>query len=311
MYLSIIVPLYNESAIIPELYKRLSEVARSIHEQYEIIFINDGSRDDTYTQIKALAANDPNIKFIHFSRNFGHQIAVSAGIDRCTGQAVVIIDGDLQDPPEVIPELHTKYLQGFKVVYAKRRSRQGESWFKKLTAKAFYRILARLTSVNIPLDTGDFRLMDRELVKYLRQMPEKNKFLRGQIAWLGFNQTFVEFDRQERKAGQTGYPFSKMLRFALDGITAFSDKPLKIATVLGFWVFFIAIGLMVYAFISHFAMGKTMPGWTSLMVSVAFLGAIQLFSLGVIGEYISRINTNVRNRPLYVIEDANIPPDPA
>ena len=311
MYLSIIVPLYNESAIIPELYKRLSEVARSIHEQYEIIFINDGSRDDTYTQIKALAANDPNIKFIHFSRNFGHQIAVSAGIDRCTGQAVVIIDGHLQDPPEVIPELHTKYLQGFKVVYAKRRSRQGESWFKKLTAKAFYRILARLTSVNIPLDTGDFRLMDRELVKYLRQMPEKNKFLRGQIAWLGFNQTFVEFDRQERKAGQTGYPFSKMLRFALDGITAFSDKPLKIATVLGFWVFFIAIGLMVYAFISHFAMGKTMPGWTSLMVSVAFLGAIQLFSLGVIGEYISRINTNVRNRPLYVIEDANIPPDAA
>lgn len=309
--LSIIAPIYNEAPILEELYERLAAAARMVAPagNFEILFINDGSRDGSFAGIVALAKRHPELRFISFSRNFGHQVAVSAGLDHCRGEAVVIIDGDLQDPPELIPELYQKYQEGYKVVYARRRSREGETWFKKLTAKAFYRLLARLTNVAIPLDVGDFRIIDHEIVKYLRQMPERDKFLRGQIAWLGFRQTFLEFDRAERKSGQTGYSLGKMLRFAMDGITGFSDQPLKVATMMGFVVSFFALFIVAYALYSYFVLAKTITGWTSLIISVAFLGGVQLLSLGLIGEYISRINNNVRKRPLYVIDETNMDSD--
>lgn len=309
--LSIIAPIYNEAPILEELYERLAAAARKVAPagDFEILFINDGSRDGSFAGIVALAKRHPELRFISFSRNFGHQVAVSAGLDHCRGEAVVIIDGDLQDPPELIPELYQKYQEGYKVVYARRRSREGETWFKKLTAKAFYRLLARMTNVAIPLDVGDFRIIDHEIVKYLRQMPERDKFLRGQIAWLGFRQTFLEFDRAERKSGQTGYSLSKMLRFAMDGITGFSDQPLKVATMMGFVVSFFALFIVAYALYSYFVLAKTITGWTSLIISVAFLGGVQLLSLGLIGEYISRINNNVRKRPLYVIDETNLDND--
>jgi len=304
--LSVIVPLFNEQEIIPELYHRLQTAVSSITPDYELIFINDGSKDVTLLRLFELSEHDKNIKYINFSRNFGHQIAVTAGLDSCKGKAVVIIDGDLQDPPELIPELYRKYKEGFEVVYAKRTKRKGETYFKLLTAKLFYRLLKRLTSVDIPMDVGDFRLIDRKIVDYLKLMPEQNKFLRGQIAWLGFRQTFVEFERDSRKAGKTGYPLGKMIKFALDGITGFSNSPLKLVTNLGMLISFVAFAIILYALYAHYFLHQTITGWTSLIISSMFIGGIQLLSIGIIGEYISRINTNVRNRPLYIIEKSNI-----
>jgi len=304
--ISVIAPIYNEEKNVFELYRRVREVLLQISSNYEMIFVNDGSRDNSQSLIKQLAEKDKNVRFIDFSRNFGHQIAVSAGVDYARGEEVVIIDSDLQDPPELILEMHKKHGEGFEVVYAKRKTRKGESFFKKITAKTFYRVLSRLTSVDIPLDTGDFRLMDRKVVEELKKMPEPNKFLRGQIAWIGFNQTYVEFERDARIHGETGYPFKKMLRFATDGITAFSDAPLKFATTLGFIVFFISLCVIFYALWSYFFSGTLMTGWTSLIISVTFLGGIQLLSLGIIGEYISRIIHNVRKRQLYIIKETNV-----
>lgn len=306
MDISVIIPAYNEEANINMLHDRLSKVLQQITSNYEMIFINDGSRDRTMVLIKELARQFPQVKYIDFSRNFGHQIAVTAGLDKASGEAIVIIDADLQDPPELIVEMHKKLKEGFEVVYAKRRKRKGESLFKLWTAKVFYRILGKITSISIPVDTGDFRIIDRKIVHILRQMPEKNKFLRGQISWIGYNQTFVEYDRDERLAGETSYPFSKMLRFALDGITAFSDLPLKIVTYFGFFVSGVAFLVMIYALYSRFLTSDYEPGWTSLIISVLFIGGIQMIAIGIIGEYLSRMNHNIRNRPLYIIKDSNL-----
>ncbi len=304
--LSVIIPIYNEEKGIPELFNRLKKSVLSITENFELIFINDGSKDYSIVELMKIAQEDDRVKFINFSRNFGHQIAVTAGLDFSKGKAVVIIDGDLQDPPELISELYKKHKEGFEVVYARRNSRKGESIFKKITAKAFYRILQSMTSINIPVDTGDFRLIDRIIVENLKLMKEHNKFLRGQIAWLGFNQTAVYFDRDERKYGTTGYPFSKMLKFALDGITGFSDKPLQLVTKMGFYISLLSLFIIFYALYSYFILNRTITGWTSQIISVMFIGGVQLLSIGIIGEYISRMNRNILDRPLYIIKDTNI-----
>ena len=304
--ISIVVPVYNEEKSIRLIYERLLASISKISSNFEIIYVNDGSRYNSFLELVNLSKEDERVKYINFSRNFGHQIAVTAGLDKSKGDAVVIIDGDLQDPPEVIPEMYAKQKEGFEVVYGQRLKRKGESFFKKITAKYFYRILKKITSVNIPVDTGDFRLIDRKIVNDLKKMPEQNKFLRGQIAWLGYRQTSVFFERDERKFGETGYPFSKMLKFALDGITGFSDFPLQFVTKTGIFISFISFMIILYAIFSHFVLEKTITGWTSLIISSMFIGGIQLISIGIIGEYISRINKNVQNRPLYIIDETNI-----
>ena len=303
--ISVIIPIFNEQDSIPELYKRLYDSVSKISDNYEFIFINDGSRDNSLYKLMELSKTDSKAFFINFSRNFGHQIAVTAGLDYCSGDTVVIIDADLQDPPELIPELYKKYKEGYEVVYAKRAKRIGESWFKLMTAKIFYRILERVTTFKIPVDTGDFRLVDKKIVDYLKLMPEQNKFLRGQIAWLGFNQTYVEYTRDGRKYGKTGYPFSKMMRFALDGITSFSDKPLRLVTQAGIAISFLSFLAIIYALYGHYVLKTTISGWTSLTISTMFFGGIQLISIGVIGLYVSRINKNIINRPLYIVKDSN------
>jgi len=304
--ISVLIPVFNEQEIITELHNRLQASVSSITPNYELIFVNDGSKDFTLLKLIELAEHDSRVKYISFSRNFGHQIALSAGLDHCKGKAVVLIDGDLQDPPELIPALYKKYIEGYEVVYARRTKRRGETLFKRTTAKLFYRIMKRMTLFDIPLDVGDFRLIDRKIVEYLKQMPEQNKFLRGQIAWLGFRQTFVDFERDSRKVGQTGYPLVKMIRLALDGITAFSDSPLRLVTNLGLSISLVAFIIILYALYSHYFLHQTITGWTSLIISSMFIGGIQLLSIGIIGEYISRINSNVRNRPLYIVEKTNV-----
>jgi len=306
--LSIIIPIFNEEQILQELFQRLTDAARSISSDYELIFVNDGSKDKSIDILKQFAKQDKNVKYIDFSRNFGHQIAVTAGLDFSSGQAVVIIDGDLQDPPELIPEMYKKYKEGYPVVYAKRKERKGETLFKKHTAKLFYRILQKLTSIDIPLDTGDFRLIDRKVVDNLKKMTEQNKFLRGQIAWMGYKSTYVEFIRDERRFGNTGYPLSRMVKFAIDGITGFSNKPLVYVRNMGILVSIFAFLIMLYALYSYFVLERVITGWTSMIVASMFIGGIQLLSIGIIGEYIGRINTDVRNRPLYFINESNIKP---
>jgi len=304
--ISIVVPLYNEEKNIRLMYDRLVSSILKITSNFEIIYVNDGSNDNSFLELVKLSNEDERVKYINFSRNFGHQIAVTAGLDYSKGAAVVIIDGDLQDPPEVIPEMYAKHKEGFEVVYGQRLKRKGDNFFKKITAKYFYRILKKITSINIPLDTGDFRLIDRKIVNDLKNMPEQNKFLRGQIAWLGYRQTSVFFERDERKFGETGYPFSKMLKFALDGITGFSDVPLQFVTKTGIFISFISFLVILYAIFSHFILERTITGWTSLIISSMFIGGVQLISVGIIGEYISRINKNVQNRPLYIVSETNI-----
>lgn len=306
MEISAIVPSYNEEKNVPLIYKRLTDTLSKISDKYEIIFVNDCSKDSTLSVIKQISEEDSHVKYISFSRNFGHQIAVSAGLDMCKGNAVVIIDGDLQDPPELILEMYKKYQEGYKVVYAKRKTREGETWFKKATAKLFYRFLAAMTSIEIPVDVGDFRLIDKVIVNHLRNMPEKSKYIRGQISWIGYKQTFVEYHRDARLYGKTNYPLKKMLRLAFDGITAFSDKPLKMASAIGIISAILSLLAIVYALISHFIFDSAVSGWTSLIISVLFIGGVQLITIGIIGEYIARINNDVRNRPLYIIEEENI-----
>jgi len=313
MELSIIIPVYNESDNIIPMFERIEATMDRLKDKfpasrdYEVVYVNDGSTDDSLITIINLVGSNDHVGYINFSRNFGHQIAVSAGLDHVRGKAVVIIDGDLQDPPELIEELFTKWEEGFEVVYAQRTVRQGEGVFKKVSAKIFYKLITKITSVEIPVDTGDFRLVDQKIVDVLRNMPEKNKFLRGQIAWTGFRQIGVPYEREARHKGETGYPFRVMLRFAMDGITAFSHLPLKIATWTGFIAFMFAIGMIIYALYAQFT-GGTVQGWTSTIILVAFIGGLQLFCLGIIGEYIRRLITNIRNRPLYIIESSNVIP---
>lgn len=305
MDVSVIIPVFNEELNLPKIYGRLKAVLNKMEINHELIFVNDGSYDNSMALIKELAIKDNAVRFINFSRNFGHQIAVTAGLDKATGSAVAIIDADLQDPPELIADMYIKMKEGYQVVYAKRRSRKGESAMKRWTAKVFYRLLARMTSISIPVDTGDFRIIDKKIVSILRNMSEQQKYLRGQISWIGFNQTFVEYDRDERHAGQTGYTYRKMIKFALDGITSFSNFPLKFATMAGFIVSGVSFLMMLYALYSRFISRDYEPGWTSLMLAVLFIGGIQLIGIGIIGEYISRMGANVRNRPLYIINETN------
>ena len=305
--LSIIVPVYNEELIIEELQRRMVAAAEAITTNYEIIFVNDGSKDGSLLKLKAACDLNPRLHYISFSRNFGHQIAISAGMDYSRGEAIVTIDCDLQDPPELIPEMYGEYQKGYKVIYAKRSKRKGESFFKLITAKMFYRLMARLVSFEIPLDVGDFRMISRDVLVYLKKMKEYDKYIRGQIAWLGFRSTYVMFERDERKYGKTNYPFRKMLRLAFNGITAFSDSPLKIATGLGFTVCAFSFLVILYAiYVYIFAHERVLPGWASTIVSITFIGGVQLLCLGMIGEYISRIINNVRDRPLYVIDQTTL-----
>lgn len=304
-FLSVIIPVYNEEDNVVPLYERL-EAALSALELplVELVFVNDGSTDHTAERIHKLPQTETlHVNFLELSRNFGHQVAVTAGLDNCDGRYVAIIDADLQDPPELIPEMLSKIKEGHDVVYARRKVRKGESWLKKATAKMFYRILSSITSIDIPLDTGDFRVVTKRVVEVLKQMPEREKFLRGQIAWMGFSQTFIEYERDQRLSGYTGYTWRKMLRFALDGITSFSNFPLKVATISGFVMSFVSFLLMLYALYSRFVLKVYEPGWTSLMLSVLFIGGIQLVSIGIIGEYIGRISNNVKQRPLYLIKE--------
>ena len=303
--ISVIVPIYNEALNVEELNKRLTSVLDATGQPYELILVDDGSQDDSWSRIMALGGSRVCVKL---SRNFGHQIAVSAGLDRARGKAIVIIDADLQDPPELIVPMLQKHREGFHVVYARRRARIGEGWFKRTSAKAFYRILDRLTQIKIPLDTGDFRLIDRMVVDQLLQMPEATKFLRGQIAWLGLRQTAVWYDREPRTNGSTGYTFKKMLDLALAGITGFSDQPLRMVSRLGFGISVVSGILIAYALYQHFVSEATITGWTSLILSVAFFGGIQLLSLGILGEYIARIHSNVLRRPLYVVQQEHATP---
>lgn len=305
--ISIVAPIYNEAGNIKEFYNRVSTTLKSLTPHYEILFVNDGSKDESLKYIIEIAQKDNHVFFINFSRNFGHQIAVCAGLEHVSGDCTVIIDSDLQDPPELISALFEKYNEGYKVVYAQRRKRKGESLFKIWSAKLFYRIIRSLTTIDIPLDTGDFRLIDKKVVASLKKMPEKNKFLRGQISWIGFEQTSVLYDRDERKSGASGYPLKKMIRFALDGITSFSDVPLAFVTRLGFLILLISFLVILYAIYAYYILKVTITGWTSLIVSVMFMGGIQLFCIGIMGEYLSRMNKNSMNRPLYIIEKTNLP----
>lgn len=311
MDLSVVIPVYNEEGNLPSLHERLQKVVQELDVSMELIFVNDGSEDQSMSIIRALKSKDNNVQFINFSRNFGHQIAVSAGLAKSSGNAVVIIDSDLQDPPELISDLYNKYKEGYEVVYAKRRSRNGESKIKTFIACVFYRLLKSITSQPIPVDTGDFRIIDRKVVDILNKMSEQNKYLRGQISWVGFRQTAVEFDRDERMSGKTGYTYKKMIGLALDAITGFSDFPLRAVSISGFLVSGVAFILMLYALYSKLIKQEFIQGWTSLMLSVLLLGGIQLISVGVIGEYISRINKNVRDRPLYIIEEDSFKNEPA
>lgn len=303
---SVIIPIYNEELNIPNLVTRLRPVVEKTGMNYELLFINDGSRDNSLQLIKALAQADSHVRYIDFSRNFGHQVAVTAGIDNCKGNIIAIIDADLQDPPELIEEMIALVKQGNEVVYAKRRSRKDKNVFKKFAYKTFYRLLARISNVEVPLDTGDFRVMTRKVAEVLKNMPEQHKFLRGQIAWLGFKQTFVEYDRDVRAAGEPGYTYKKLFRLAFDGITGFSNVPLRIATVMGFAVSGISLLLIIYTLISYFFFEREPPkGWSSLMIAISFIGGVQLICLGIIGEYISRLQTDIRRRPLYIINETN------
>jgi polyisoprenyl-phosphate glycosyltransferase len=306
--LTIVVPLYNEEGNVAALMDRIVAIAERLpgSPSYEVILVNDGSTDGTLKAAREAAARYNNVVIASLSRNFGHQLAASAGIDLAAGEAVVLMDGDLQDPPELIREFVEKWREGYDVVYAVRRTRKGESAFKLFTARLFYRTIKRLTKVSIPVDTGDFRLMSRRVVDALKRSPERHRFLRGLVSWVGFNQIGVEYDRDERLSGATKYPLPKMLRFAIDGITSFSDVPLRFASYLGFAA---SVAAFVYALVVIGAKLLSLHppeytrGWASTICAVLFLGGVQLISLGILGEYIGRIYDEVKGRPLYLISD--------
>jgi len=301
--LSVVVPVYNEEAVIFESYTRLKGVLDRLDAPYELIFVNDGSRDATPSIIRGICETDPTVRLIDFARNFGHQTAITAGMDYASGDAVVVIDADLQDPPEVIPEMIAKWREGFDVVYGQRARRKGETLFKRFTSAAFYRLLQRMTDVDIPVDTGDFRLIDRKVCDALKKVKERNRYVRGIISWLGFKQTGVEFVREKRFAGETKYPLKKMIRFAFDAIASFSYKPLKLATYVGVTV---SLGgfayLLVVLYLKLFTT-STVTGWASMMAVNLFFNGVVLMMLGIIGEYIGRIYDEAKGRPLYVVRE--------
>lgn len=303
--LSLVIPVYNEEATLPELDRRLREFLSKLSgvgSNWEVVFINDGSKDRSRDLLEDMARRESRYKVLSFSRNFGHQIAITAGMDRADGDAVVVMDADLQDPPEVVADMLTKFGDGFDVVYAIRNKRKGETWFKLLTASAFYRIMRRVTGIGIPLDAGDFRLMSRPVILTLRALRERHRFVRGMVAWVGFRQTSVHYDREARFAGETKYPLRKMLQFAIDGITSFSVLPLRIATWLGISSGLLAVAIGGWALYVKVSGGRTVPGWTTTMLAIALGSSAQLLMTGVLGEYVGRIYEEIKRRPLYIVE---------
>jgi polyisoprenyl-phosphate glycosyltransferase len=302
--LSIVVPLYNEALVLDALYARLTTLIAEAQLRCEIIMVNDGSTDGTLDMARRICRLDARFKLVSLSRNFGHQMAITAGMDKAAGDAVVIIDADLQDPPEVIPLMVAKWREGYDVVYGVRTKREGESLFKRATAALFYRILRRATSVDIPLDTGDFRLMDRRVVSQIRAMRERFRFVRGMVSWVGFKQCKVEYERAPRFAGETKYPLPKMLQFAIDGMLSFSHVPLKLSSTLGFCASALSFVFLLYGIvIKLFFPAQAIAGWASVFVAVLFLGGIQLICIGILGEYLGRMYDEVKRRPLYISEE--------
>lgn len=305
MLVTLIVPCYNEEAVIFETWQRLNAVLSGLSTMdYEVIFVNDGSKDNTLQILKSIADEHPKAKIINLSRNFGHQPAVTAGINNSKGDIAIIIDSDLQDPPELIPEMIEMYqANACNCVYAVRKSRQGETWFKKITAKYFYKVINNLSETPIPLDTGDFRLIDRKIINEFNKLSENNKFIRGLVSWIGFKQIPFYYNRKERVAGESKYPLKKMLRFALNGVMYFSKKPLKICITIGFLSTFIAGILFLYVLYGYFFSNKTVTGWSSITIIIIFFSGVNMISLGLVAQYIAHIFDEVKNRPEYIIDE--------
>ena len=303
--LSLVIPVYNEEDSLPELDRRLRALFANlpqVGEKWEVVFVDDGSTDNSRSLLVSMAGAESRYRLVGFSRNFGHQFAITAGVDRADGDAVVVLDADLQDPPSVVSDMIDKHRSGYDVVYGVRNKREGETWFKRATAALFYRIIRSITGVAIPLDAGDFRLMSRPVVLTLRALREQHRFVRGMVAWIGFRQTAVYYDREARFAGTTKYPVSKMLKFAIDGITSFSILPLRVATWLGVFAAVCAFGIGAWAIAVRVLGLGTVPGWTTIMFAVALGSSAQLLMTGVLGEYVGRIYEEIKRRPLYVIE---------
>ena len=300
---SIVVPVMNEEPVLAETYARLGAVMRATGEPYEIIFIDDGSTDASAKIIAEIVKEDACVRLIGFSRNFGHQPAITAGMDYAEGDAAVIIDADLQDPPEIIPEMIKKWREGFEVVYGKRTERKGENFFKKTTANLFYRFLRSLTSVDIPVDAGDFRLIDRKVIEALNKINEKNRYMRGLVSWVGFRQTYVEYSRDKRFAGETKYPLKKMVALAMNGVASFSYKPLRLATMTGAALSLLGFIYMIAVVFQKLFTDTTIQGWTSLIIILLFTQGMVLIVLGLAGEYIGRIYDETKNRPIYIVAD--------
>jgi glycosyltransferase involved in cell wall biosynthesis len=308
--ISVVVPVFNEIDVIDACYERLTAVLKSLGRfDYELVFVDDGSTDRSHARLLELQIADQHLRVIRFSRNFGHQIAITAGLDEARGDAIIVIDADLQDPPEIMPAMIEKWQNGYDVVYGVRRQRAGESRIKRATAAVFYRILRRFTNIEIPVDVGDFRLISSRAAVQLRQLREKDRFVRGLVSWIGFPQTGVPYDREERYAGSTKYPLGKMLKFAVDGITSFSSMPLKLASWLGYLASLFAFIYLLSVFVQKM-MGHTVEGWATIMVAMLFLGGVQLICIGIIGEYIGRIFNETKSRPMYVIESIDGGPVP-
>jgi polyisoprenyl-phosphate glycosyltransferase len=301
--ISIVIPMYYEGEVAQECYDRLKSVMQDNKIKYEFIFVNDGSTDKTLDILTEIADRDSQAKIVNFARNFGHQTAVTAGVDFASGDAIIIIDADLQDPPEVIPALISKWKEGYEIVYAKRKKRTGETKFKLLTAKYFYKFLNYMSDIDIPKDTGDFRIIDRKAADVFKGMTERNRFVRGMFSWVGFNQTFIEYERDERFAGETKYPLKKMIKFASDGIIAFSTKPLKLVMTLGFFSVLVSFLVLVYAISIKLFGREVETGWASIMVAITFFSGVQLLGMGIVGEYIARIYDESKNRPIYIVKD--------
>jgi len=300
---SVVIPAYNEQEVISETYNRLTRVMSGMDEPYELIFINDGSTDETAHIIAGFCENDPAVRLINFTRNFGHMSAISAGMEHARGQAIFVIDADLQDPPEVFTEMAARWKEGYHVAYGKRIKRKGESVFKRWSAALFYRFLRRMTSVDLPSDTGEFRLIDRKVCDAVNRMPEKSRYIRGLVSWVGFRQVPVEYTREERFAGVTKYPLRKMVAFAMDAVTSFSYKPLKLATMLGFLISLLSFLYILFVLYQRFFTDQTITGWASIIAAVLFTQGIVLMILGLMGEYIGRIYTELQNRPLYIVQE--------
>ncbi len=302
--LSLVVPMHNEAGNITAFYSRAKKVIDGVGVSYELICVNDGSTDDTLELLLALRKRDPNVKVISFARNFGKEAALTAGIDFSSGACVIPIDADLQDPPETIPALIAKWREGYDIVYATRRSREGESWFKRWTAHSFYRLANRVTNIEIPKDTGDFRLISRPAVESLKRLQERNRFMKGLFQWVGYKQTAVFYHRESRNAGKTAWNYWKLWNFAIDGITSFSSVPLQFATYIGLFIALLAFMYAIFIIVDTLVRGNPVPGYPSLLSVVLFLGGVQLFTIGVLGEYIGRIYSEVKRRPIYIVREA-------